>query len=208
MDPIDQLAELIKQIFLLIVSIALEIKELISPSPSKPTDFFPICNPKYHDSCFDITFPCRKYQLHRTKLVIEFWKETCYIDHGDQFVFVEEMYNDTTPWSQLTIQFRPKISNTTIINNYYNSDVQYNINITTYQLQQLDKLSSYIESNPDLTSEEKDELNSALANGRSGSSINKTTLDKLWKFIMKHKDEIGTIADIIGVISGILSFFH
>ncbi len=208
MDTIDQLAELICQIFLLIISIPLGIKEVISPSPSKPTDFLPVCNPKYQDSCFKMTFPCRRYQSHRTNLVIEFWKETCYIDHDDQFVFVEAMYDDNTPWSHLVIRFRPRVSNKTIINNYYNSNVSFQTNITEYQSNQLDKLSAYINKTPDLTIEEKSELNSILENGRDGNSINNSSLDKLWRFITQNEGKIGAVADIFSIISGVLGFLR
>lgn len=206
MNTIDKLADLIVQILLMIISILLEIKELVFPSQSRPTDFSPICNPRYHNSCFYITFPCRKYQSHRSNLVIEFWNQTGYIDHGDQFVFAEATYNNT-PWSPLTIRFRPKLGNTTIINNYYDSNVSFQTNNIEYQIDQLDKLSEYINGISNLTTEEKDELNSALDNGRYGNSIKKVTLDKLWKFIIKNKDDIGVVADIVSVIVSVLGFF-
>lgn len=206
MDPINGVADLILQIFLFIISIPLQIKELISPSPIKQSDFRPIGNRVFRDNCFYLKFPCRKYQVYRTTTVIEFWKSACYIDHGDEFVFLEYIFDDT-PWSLLTIRFRPKMANSSITYNIFDSNVSFS-QTNNYQLTQIENLEQYIKEYDDSDIITKQEYLKIINKMKSGKNPDDNALNKLLNFVIKSKDAIGTIADITGIISFIMSFFN
>lgn len=200
----DQLSELIYQLLCLIISIPLEIKEYIHPTPVTPSDFIPIDRPVYRDECFYLKFHCRKFQKKKTNLVIEYWNKTYYIDHDDKFVFVESIYDDS-PWSLLTIKFRPKKNTTTIINNFYNSNVTLNTQTTQYNLTQLNKLNDYIYNCKDLDTAQKKEYTSTISDIKNRRSTNKNILHDLWEFFISKKDDISLVADIFNIISIFIS---
>lgn len=203
MDSTDGTFELL---FENLISIPLYIIEKLCPSKSKPSDFVPKYK-KYTNDCFYLTFPCRNYQLIRRELVIDFWNNTCFIDHNDEFVFVEAI-NLESPLSQLTIRFRPRVTNNTIINNFYNSNVNFNTQINNYQIEQVEIIQQYILESGDLENTEKDEYIRTLNDMKNEIQPNKTSLDKLWNYIMKSKEIISTVADVVGIIGFILNFFQ
>lgn len=119
---------LFERLFMFILAIPVIVKELFWPSQSKPADFKPIGKPVYHEECFYLRFPCLKFQKARAAAVIEFWKNTAYIDHDDEFVFVESMFGETH-FSNLTIRFRKHCSTNSITINVYDSNAHFSIQI-------------------------------------------------------------------------------
>lgn len=198
--------DLLYNLLLSIINLFLMIKEIIYPTPSKLTDFLPMEDPKYEGGCFYLKFPCRKFQVQRTQAVLNFWGKVYYVNHGDKFVYVEKKY-DETPWSFLTIRFRPKLSSEIpSIYVFYDSEVHFN-QINKFQLTQIERLAQYIQTNNELESVEKEEYLQALNDMISERIPDNNSLEKLFKFITKHKESIGTVADIIGIISFIANFF-
>lgn len=188
-----------------LISIPLYLIEKLCPSKSQPSDFIPKYK-KYTNDCFYLTFPCRNYQLIRRELVIDFWNNTCFIDHNDEFVFVEAI-NLESPLSQLTIRFRPRVTNNTVINNFYNSNVNINTQINNYQIKQVKKIQQYFQNCNDLENDDKNEYINTLNDMINKKSPDKDSLNKLWNYIIKSKDIISTVADVVGIIGFFMPFF-
>lgn len=200
----NNFSEFIFQLIVALASIPFNIKEAIRPSQSKPKDFLPIGRSLHNDGCFYLRFPCRRFQKQRTQMVIEFWKKTCYVDNGDEFVFVEAGYDDSWWWSCLTIRFRARVTTTSITYNFYNSNVCFNTQINEYQLAQIDKLEQLIHAFQALDDTEREEYINTLGCIKRGEKPSETKINKLWKFVVKQSELIGTVADIAGIIGFII----
>lgn len=193
-------------IIMWILSIPFHIKEYFFPSQSRLKDFIPIGNPKYMDNCFYLTFPCYKYQRKRASAVIDFWKQTCYKNQGDEFVFVDAIFGQTF-LSKLIIRFRPKTTKETVMINIYDSNVLFNVQITKQQIVELERLKSHISSSDNLDKRNKDEYITLLDEICNKKKPSKVPLEKLFSYIMKNKETIGLIADVTSIIGTILGFF-
>lgn len=196
-----------EKLIMFIFAIPFIVKELLWPSQSKPADFKPIGKPVYHEECFFLKFPCLKFQRTRASAVIEFWRNTAYIDHNDEFVFVESMFGETY-FSNLTIRFRKHCSNNSITINVYDSNAHFNIQINQQQLIEIENFRQYLQGIDYLSSEEKAEYNATIENMREKKSPSQKALRKLLAFITKNRENIGTIADVSSIIGTILSFFE
>lgn len=196
-----------ERLIMLIVAIPFLVKELFWPSQSKPTDFKPIGKPVFREECFYLRFPCLKYQRMRTAAVIDFWKNTAYTDHNDEFVFVESMFGETY-FSNLTIRFRKHSPNNSITINVYDSIAHFNIQINQQQLVEIENFRQYLQGMESLSSEDKAEYDNTLENICNKKSPGQKALRKLLAFIAKNRDNIGTIADVTSIISTVLGFFE
>ena len=190
----------------MVITLLLTLKETIFPSPIKPEHYKPIGYPEYKDNSLFLTFSCQKFQYQRASMVIKFWEQTDYIHKGECFVFVRTTYGESL-FSNLIIQFRPRQQTNPVVCNFYNSEVNFNTQINSVQIEQIKKIEQYITTLTNLDQTEKDEYITTVEDMKNGHKPSKLSLEKLWKFVMKHQDEIGTISDVIGIFGTILGMF-
>ena len=203
----DAFEELITQLTEMVITIFLTLKEMIFPSPTRPEHYRPIDYPEYRDNSLILTFPCQQFQVQRTSNVRKFWEQTDYVHKGENFVFVRAEFGESI-FSKLTIQFRPRHATMPVVYNFYNSEVNFNTQINNVHVEQIEKLEQYIVAHTGLDQTEKDEYINTVEEMKNGQKPPKLSLNKLWKFIMKHQDEIGTVSDVISIIGTILGMFE